>query len=266
MTPSERAAGSALSSTWKSRSQPLRSARANSASSASCRPRDHIGDRAEKLRSVRVDHRLDVSMWPGVEQRHRRRTGAWPAARCGPASARARRRRRARRSRVCGPRLSIWVRIAARAMRIGAAKRELHARRDVLRALQRAARSFATASSALVKRRRSDWARAARYGPCRDGCAHRRRSAARSGPPSGSRGASPKSRAPAGAMSAMRPSSTQDVDAARSPRGPLARRGPAPSDAHARAGRTKRFVLAIGKRALMIHDPVRCRASGAADR
>ena len=123
MTPSERAAGSAVSSTWKSRSQPLRSASANSASSASCKPRDHIGHGAEQPRAVRLDHRLDRLHMAGRRTSRRRRTAARPAGRCGPASARARRRRRARRSRVCGAEAVEMGADGARAVRIGAAQR-----------------------------------------------------------------------------------------------------------------------------------------------
>ena len=60
--------------------------------------------------------------------------------------------------------------------------------RATSRALQLAARSAATVSSALGEGRRSDWARAARYGPCRDGCARRRTAAGRSRPASARRG------------------------------------------------------------------------------
>ena len=69
---------------------------------------------------------------------------------------------------------SRWVRISAGAVGIGAAQGEIHAAARRPRPTSCASRSSATASSAPTKVP-SGFGCAARYGPCRDGCACRRR-------------------------------------------------------------------------------------------
>ena len=110
---SERAAGSAVSSTWKSRSQPLRSASANRRVERLLQPRDHVGHGAEhaasraRRPSPRSSPCAPSSSAKSIAEQRRR-----PAGRCGRASARAPRRTTGQEIRVCGPTLSRWVRIA----------------------------------------------------------------------------------------------------------------------------------------------------------
>ena len=123
----ERAAGSELSSAWKSRLQPLRSAsrrdRARDADSAPC------GWRRRDPRPISVDHRLDVG--------HVRGSAGWSMVNRGDAwrSILPRQRSRASHNRPTDSRLRAdAVDMGAngcRPVRVGAAQAELHARGDV---------------------------------------------------------------------------------------------------------------------------------------
>ena len=100
----------------------------------------------------------------------------------------------------------------ARAVRIGAAQAELHAPRDVGGApIGVAVGGDGVQRGGETSRR--DWRRAARCGPCRDGCARRRKAAARCGRRGRRRGSiAPAPRRPPARSRAMRPSSIDDID------------------------------------------------------
>ena len=149
----------------------------------------------------------------------------------------------------------------ARPVRIGRAQRELHPRGDVAGAPSRRVGRRAP-SGARPRNRRSDWARGARCGPCRDGCARRRTSAARCGRRAAA--AAPRrsrARRPA-RSSAMRPSSIRMSTRAKPSR--VAPCGRMRARARARPRATQRRALAMRKAAFTSRGSARCRASDAA--
>ena len=189
--------GRRVSSTWKSRSSPRSAAqRGRRVERRSSSVGHHVGDAAEHAAVLGDDRRRARRRQASSRTCVDARTSATACSSIRPRQRSRTRRRPARRCRPAAPSESRWVRMRrCHGRRRSGGANSIAPRTSC--ADQCASRSRADGVERAARRCRRDSARAARCGPCRDGCGGRR-STGRTMPPSRS------SRPVAGAAAAGR--------------------------------------------------------------